>query len=147
LPQLLALRAENAADTARTHAMSTTTCEKCGHEIKLAEHPFCPHGYGAVNVEAVTWPGGKWFENLGDSPVRCDSPADLKREMDARGLMPFVRHIDGSPHTRSWATMDPYTLEQGRILAERQAHTKVRPEAEPGPSAETMRIVREVFQV
>jgi hypothetical protein len=126
--------------------MSTTTCDKCGHEIRLAEHPFCPHGYGSVNVEAVTWPGGKWFENLDHHPIRCDSPADLKREMDARGLQPFVRHVDGDRHVKSWATMDPYTLEQGRILAARQGTTKAT-DSEPPPNPETVAIVRQVFQL
>jgi hypothetical protein len=128
------------------HAM-TTTCESCGAELRLGDFPFCPHGGGSNAVEAVTWPGGKWFENLGHEPVRCDSPADLKREMKARGLEPFVRHVDGSPHTRSWATPCAYTLESGRILAERQAQTKASGSDEPGPSAETVRIVREVFNL
>jgi len=94
-------------------------------------------------VEAVTWPGGRVFENLGHEPVRCDSPADLKRELDARGLEPFVRHVDGSPHTRSWATMDPYTLEAGRVLAERQGTTKA--SGEPPPDPATVAIVRDVL--
>lgn len=84
------------------------------------------------------------FENLGHEAVRCDSPADLKRELKARGLEPMVRHIEGSPHTRSWATTDPYTMEQARILAERQAQTKASSH-EPGPSAEVVAAVREVL--
>lgn len=128
--------------------MNTTTCPACGVTYGIGASPWCKDGHsGGVNyVEAVTWPGGRWFENLGHEPVRCDSPADLKREMDARGLMPFVRHVDGSPHTRSWATMDPYTLEQGRILAERQAQSRVS-HREPGPNPETVAIVRQVFQL
>lgn len=125
----------------------TTTCDKCGHEIQLAEHPFCPHGYGSVNVEAVTWPGGRWFENLGHEPVRCDSPADLKRELDARGLEPFVRHTPGDQHARSWATMDPYTMEAACVLAERQGTTRASGPSEAPPSPETVRIARQVFQV
>jgi hypothetical protein len=124
---------------------AATVCPSCRKVLRIGDYPFCPHGAGANAVEAVTWPGGKWFENLGHEPVRCDSPADLKREMDARGLMPFVRHVDGSPHTTSWATMDPYTLENGRILAERQAQSKVR-HGDDAPNPETVRIVREVFQ-
>lgn len=121
------------------------TCDACGRVLVIGDYPFCPHGHGATGIEAVTWPGGRVFENLGHEPVRCDSPADLKREMHARGLEPFVRHTAGDPHTRSWATMDPYTLEQGRILAERQATTRTRG-ADDAPSAATVAIVREVIE-
>lgn len=127
---------------------NTRTCETCGVTYGIGASPWCRDGHagGANGVEAVTWPGGKWFENLGDQPVRCDSPADLKREMKARGLEPFIRHTAGDPHTRSWATMDPYTLEQGRILAERQGTTTATAR-EPDPSPATVAIVRQVFQL
>jgi hypothetical protein len=126
--------------------VSTTTCDRCGAELRLGDFPFCPHGRGSNYVEDVTWPGGQWFENLGHTPVRCDSPADLKRELKARGLEPMVRHVDGDRHTKSWATTDPYTLENGRILAERQAQTRASRGEDP-PNPETVRIVREVFQL
>jgi hypothetical protein len=121
-----------------------TVCESCGVVLAIGDYPFCPHGHGRPNVEAVTWPGGRVFENLGHDPVRCDSPADLRRELTARGLEPMVRHVDGSPHTRSWATTDPYTLEQGRILAERQATTRTRGGEDP-PDPATVAIVRDVL--
>lgn len=129
--------------------MNTTTCADCGVTYGIGASPWCKdqHRSGSTGVEAVTWPGGKWFENLGDAPVRCDSPADLKRELHARGLEPFVRHVDGDQHVASWGTMDPYTLENGRILAERQAQSKVRHTGEDAPNPETVRIVREVFQL
>lgn len=117
----------------------TTTCDRCGAVLAIGDYPFCPHGQGATGIEDVTWPGGRVFENLGHEPVRCDSPADLQRELDKRGLEPFVRHVGGS-HTRSWATVDPYTLEQGRILAERQAGTRAADD--PPPNPETVAIVR-----
>jgi len=120
-----------------------TVCDQCGRVLAIGDYPFCPHGHGRPNVEAVTWPGGRVFENLGHDPVRCDSPADLKRELDARGLEPCVRHVPGDRYTRSWATTDPYTLEQGRILAERQGSTKA--SGEPPPNPETVAIVREVL--
>lgn len=118
-------------------------CDSCGMILAIGDYPFCPHGNGSTSVEAVTWPGGRVFENLGHEPVRCDSPADLKREMKARGLEPFVRHTPGDRFTRSWATMDPYTLEQGRILAERQGTTRA--SGDDAPSAETVAIVRDVL--
>jgi hypothetical protein len=119
------------------------TCDRCGVVLAIGDYPFCPHGHGSNSVEAVTWPGGRVFENLGHEPVRCDSPADLRRELAARGLEPMVRHVPGDQHTRSWATMDPYTLEQGRILAERQGTTHARGEDPPNPA--TVAIVREVI--
>lgn len=118
-----------------------TVCDQCGMVLTVGDYPFCPHGHGRPNIEAVTWPGGRWIENLDHEPVRCDSPADLQREMDKRGLMPFVRHVPGDRHTRSWATTDPYTMEAGRILAERQGTTTA--SGEPDPA--TVAIVREVL--
>ena len=122
----------------------TTTCDQCGATLRIGDYPFCPHGQGATGIEDVTWPGGRLIENLDHEPVRCDSPADLRREMDKRGLMPFVRHVPNDQHTRSWATMDPYTLEAARVLAERQAQSRPRGAADP-PSAETVALVREVL--
>jgi len=119
------------------------TCDRCGVVLAIGDYPFCPHGSGSTGIEDVTWPGGRVFENLGHTPVRCDSPADLQRELDARGLQPFVRHVDGDRHTRSWATADAYTLEQGRILVERQGQTQ--PTGEPAPDPATVALVRDVL--
>ena len=124
--------------------MNTTTCERCGHEIAHGEFPFCPHGGGTAGIEDVTWPGGITFENLGHDPVTLYSPTELKRELKARNLQECVRHAPGDQHTKSWATVDAYTLENGRILAERQATSHVR-NAEPGPSAAVVAAVRQVF--
>jgi hypothetical protein len=120
------------------------TCEKCHQPLSIGDYPFCPHGSGSTAVEAVTWPGGRWFENLGDKPEKLYSPLELRARLKELNLEPFVRHLPGDQHTRSWATMDPYTLEQARILAERQGTTKASGDAPPSP--ETVRIVREVFQ-
>ena len=122
----------------------TTICDRCGAVLTIGQYPFCPHGAGSAGVEAVTWPGGRVFENLGHAPVRCDSPADLRRELDARGLEPFVRHVPGDQHVASWATMDAYTMEAARVLAERQAGTRARGAADP-PCAETVARVRDVL--
>lgn len=48
------------------------------------------------------------LENLGHEPVTVYSRSELKREMDARGLREFVRHVPDSPggdsskHTTRW---------------------------------------------
>ncbi len=121
-----------------------STCDRCGAELRIGDYPFCPHGHGSNGIEDVTWPGGITFENLGHTPITLYSPAELRAEMDARGLQPMVRHTPGDPHTRSWATMDPYTLENGRILAERQATSTVT-HREPGPSEATVAEVKRAF--
>lgn len=51
--------------------------------------------------------GGRTFENLGHEPVTVYSRSELKREMEKRGLQPFVRHqpeqgSDKSKHTSRW---------------------------------------------
>ena len=51
--------------------------------------------------------GGRTYENLGHEPVTVHSRAELKREMAARGLKEFVRHVgeqggDRSRHTTRW---------------------------------------------
>jgi hypothetical protein len=81
-----------------------------------------------------TFIGGRIYENLGHEPVYIQS----RRELKARGLVEMVRHIPGSPHTTSWASVD---LDAAKALAERQAHTKAtRREAEP--SAATVAAVK-----
>lgn len=136
-----------AAARAAVYAMNVTTCPACGITYGVGASPWCrdEHAGGASGIEDTTWPGGITFENLGDQPVTLYSPHELKRELKARNLEPMVRHRDGDPHTRSWATMDAYTLENARILAERQAHTKGTNDAEPAPNRETVSTVRQVL--
>lgn len=95
------------------------TCQGCGAELRVGEWPYCPHGFGSTSIQDVTWPGGKIFENLGHDPVRCDSPADLKRELKARNLEPFVRHQDGDRHVARWSAMSAETLAGAKAMLER----------------------------
>lgn len=109
------------------------------------EMPPCPDcGQGtqrlwvgrSAGVADDSWPGGKTFENLGHEPVTLYSRSELKRELKARGLVEYVRHVplpgsDKSPHTTSWATTDPYTLEAARVLVERV--TGLSPSPDPPP--------------
>jgi hypothetical protein len=89
------------------------------------------------NAQANDIPGGLTLENLGHEPVTVYSRSELKRELQARGLVEFVRHVpvpgsDKSPHTTSWSSVD---LEAGKALAERQAHTRyVGPSERPDPA-------------
>lgn len=116
------------------------TCPSCGGEMALGSWPFCPdHGRPSYTNVTDEIPGGVLIENLGPQPIRVYSHSERLRIAKERGLQEVIRHVpvpgtDKSPYTRSWATMDPYTLEQGRILAERQAHTKATETPETYPA-------------
>ena len=75
-------------------------------------------------IQDVTWPGGIVFENLSHEPIRCDSPADLKREMAKRNLEPFVRHVDGDQHAVKWSSMSQDTLDGAKAMLERVGQGK-----------------------
>lgn len=127
--------------------MNVTICEKCGAELRMGEWAFCPHGRGTYGAQSDDWPGGKTFENLGPQEITLYSRSELRRELKARGLEECVRHVpvpgsDRSPHTVSWTAVD---LEAGRILAERQAHTKASaPEYRPNP--ENVAAIKEAYE-
>jgi hypothetical protein len=127
--------------------MNTLTCDRCGVTYGVGASPWCKdeHRGGASGIEDATWPGGITFENLGHEPVTLYSPAELKRELKARNLEPMIRCAPGDLHTKSWATSDPYTLENGRILAERQATSTVR-HTDPGPNPATVAEVKRAFE-
>jgi hypothetical protein len=83
-------------------------CGTCGAETS-------PLYRTANAVQAVTWPGGRTFENLADKPMTFYSPAEKYRFMKQHGIQEFVRHAtaagtDKSPHTTRWAAMSPETL-------------------------------------
>jgi putative FmdB family regulatory protein len=63
-----------------------------------------------VTVIPDSYIGGLTLENLGHEPVTVHSRSELKREMQARGLEPFVRHVgepgsDKSKHTTNWSAV------------------------------------------
>lgn len=103
-------------------------CDHCGTTLVIGMYPFCgpgrDHGYGAAAVDAVTWPGGKTFENLGHEPRTFYSPAELSRYLKAHNLEPMVRHqplpgTDKSPHTTSWAAISQASLDGATAMLER----------------------------
>ena len=50
-------------------------------------------------------PGGaRYFHNLGDTPIWIESRADLKREMDKRGLVHAERNSYAKDDKSPWAT-------------------------------------------
>ncbi len=95
-----------------------TSCAWTGEVIaKPHEHPPCPTCGGTteryypiggrrqvISDEII---GGKWFENLGPTPVFIESKSHLRRELAARGLTEKVQHVgvrgsDHNPHTSRW---------------------------------------------
>jgi len=76
----------------------------------------CPNGHATVRewTTAPTMipdsiPGGRVIENLGHDPVTVYSRSELRRELRARGLEEFVRHVgtpgegsDKSRHSQRW---------------------------------------------
>lgn len=105
----------------------------------------------SASIAQDEFPGGKTFENLGNEPVTVYSRSELKRELKARGLEEFVRHVpvpgtDKSPHTTSWDVPSEYTLQQAKALLERVGKVSVPTKEEPGvaPYA-TPALVKEVF--
>lgn len=105
--------------------MEATICDRCGHEIKIGEYPFCPHGFGAGNRIHDDIPGGVWLENYGPDPIKVYSHTERRRIMKERGLEEFVRHtpIPGtnrSPHTIDFGAMiDPQTMRNAEELVKR----------------------------
>ena len=103
---------------------------------KPDEHPPCPDcgeptqrvwtSMKAANVIGDDIPGGMWMEHLGPEPIKVYSHSEADRIAKARGMERFVRHqplqgSDKSPHTIDWSRgTDPQTLENARILVERQ---------------------------
>ena len=60
-----------------------------------------------VVIDDTVTGGERFFENLGHDRVWIDSKSQLKRELEARGLQPMVRHTglpgsDKSPQTQRW---------------------------------------------
>ena len=103
-------------------------CERCGAELHVGDFPFCrtgpaDHRGTTVAIQPDDVPGGFWVENAWREPRQFYSQKEYERALAADGMELRPRHVPGGK-LDNWATMDPYTLENGRILAERQAHTK-----------------------
>lgn len=118
-------------------------CPDCGQIVHVGHWPFCPHGRGVNSVEAVTWPGGKTFENLGDQPVTFYHRSDYDKYLRTHRIEEFVRHqpvpgTDKSPHTTSWAAVSQDTLDGARAMLERVG--KAGKEAPPATYIQSMTV-------
>lgn len=99
-------------------------CETCGWQREDVFEPVtltvthCPSGHETARgylrggrTAAIHgddgFIGGRTYENLGHRPVTVYSRSELKRELTARGLQEFVRHVgepgsDKSKRTTRW---------------------------------------------
>ncbi len=88
------------ADHYQPRTEATVLCPE-GHvtDIVYVGASFAVHGDDA-------FVGGKTFENMGHEPVTVYSRSEYKRELAARGLQEFVRHVDRADgekaHTKRW---------------------------------------------
>lgn len=86
----------------------TTPCEKCGHAIRMGEHPFCPHGFGQVMTISDSIPGGIEIRhglcNLDGTPRRYDSHSEIAKEAAKRGMTNVVTHISPPDSDKSKQT-------------------------------------------
>lgn len=125
------------------------TCPTCGAELRIGSWPFCRDGHepASIGARGDDIPGGLTLENVGPQPVTFYSHSEKRRYLREHGLEEMVRHVpvpgsDSSPYTTSWVAVD---LEAGRILAERQAHTKAStPEYRANP--ENIAAIKEVYE-
>jgi hypothetical protein len=123
-------------------------CVQCQWEGEVFAQPYemppCPDCGGSTErvwrrcaeVRDDTFVGGLTLENLGDEPVTVFSRSELKRELHARNLEPFVRHVpvpgtDKSPHTTNWAVPSQYTLDAAKAILERVGAQIGRPSVAP----------------
>jgi hypothetical protein len=125
------------------------TCPDCGADLVVGSWPFCKDGHEPANVgvQPNDIPGGETLENVGLEPVTFYSRSEKRRYLKEHGLVEMVRHVpvpgtDVSPHTSSWTGVN---LEAGRILAERQAHTKAS-KTPHRANPETIEIIKQVYE-
>jgi hypothetical protein len=102
-----------------------TICESCGAALHVGDFPFCGgtpenHARGANSVEAVTWPGGKTFHNLANTPVTFYHYTDYKRYLKAHNLEPMIRNAGPlDKYVPVSMTMDAHTLANATALVSR----------------------------
>lgn len=123
-----------------------------GEEWVLCEHSGCsfaatlPHNLvgasSAVHGDEIDYVD----HNLGQEPIRIRSKAQRRALMAATGRVEFIRHTpvpgtDKSPYTTDWSkgSIDPQTLENARVLVERQGGIRYTEEAPIEPVANEFR--------
>lgn len=123
------------------------TCDRCYRSAAEGDHGvgLCPlekRRATAAAVEGVTWPGGKTFENLSDTPQTFYSRSEYRAYLKAHRIEEFVRHVpvpgsDKSPHTVSWSAVSQDTLDGAKAMLERVGKASA---AEPKTWVESMTV-------
>jgi hypothetical protein len=104
------------------------TCDRCYQPADQGAHGLglCPlerrRAVTAIRPDDV--PGGFTVENAWREPRTFYSQSSYEQALAADGMELRPRWVPGSKHLTNWATVDAQTLENGRILAERQATTR-----------------------
>lgn len=93
------------------------TCEKCGHEMRVGDYPFCPHARGTANVIGDDIPGGMVVENGFAEPIRVYSHSEHRRRLAAEGLE--IRAKWAGEHDKIMTRWDTVDLEAAKTLLER----------------------------
>lgn len=122
-------------------------CDKCGQELKIGDHPFCPHGSSNGTIARDEIPGGIIVENYGPHPMRFDSHSERRAYMVANGLTEREKFspapgtdIDpaGIPNPKGY--VDDYTRRAGEAMILRQQGSGCQPtsveEVDPVASGE-----------
>ncbi len=101
------------------------TCEKCGHEMQIADFPFCPHDRATTAIVSDDIPGGMVVENGFDTPQKFYSHSEHRAALAARGLE--IRAKWAGPHDKimsRWDAPDAYTLDAAAQLVTRTKQPK-----------------------
>ena len=99
-------------------------CERCSHEIRVGDWPYCPHGTPGGNAIETneSFIGGVTIENMGHDPVTVYSREEYKAEMLKHGVEQHIKWVPGDKHLKNWGMyIDPYTLAAAKALVERGA--------------------------
>jgi len=101
------------------------TCSACGAPLSVGDWPFCPHGSSrSFTVQADDVPGGFVIENAWREPRTFYSQSEYEKALAADGMELRPHYVPGSKHLSNWATIDPQTLENARVLVSRSAPVK-----------------------
>jgi hypothetical protein len=100
------------------------TCELCGAELRIGDFPFCRgiatnHARGSFNAQGDEI--DFWAENAWPEPRHFTSQSAYQRALAADGMELRPHYVPGSKHLSNWATIDPQTLENARLLVSRAA--------------------------
>lgn len=92
------------------------TCEKCGHEMRVGDFPFCKGGHGPWNVHVIDDQiegGPRFFETFGHDPVWIESKSDWRAAVDRYQVVNVDKHDSA------------YYAKQRRMLDEKRRDLKL----------------------